>query len=77
MTVRSRSLLVVAALVLVPVRVHQQGAFRALTIDTTEVTTPAIRIWREGGRGGSAAIGNLSELLAVGGTATQLKFGPS
>jgi Tol biopolymer transport system component/imidazolonepropionase-like amidohydrolase len=77
MTGRSWPLFVVAALVLVPVRVHQQGAFRALTIDTTEVTTPAITVSPDGRTLVFSAIGHLYELPALGGTATQLTFGPS
>jgi len=77
MNVPSRYLLFVAALVLVPVQVHQQGAFRTITIDTTEVTTPAIAVSPDGRTLVFSAIGHLYELPAGGGTATQLTFGPS
>ena len=69
--------LVFATLVLVPVQVHQQGAFRTLTIDTTEVTTPAISVSPDGQTLVFSAIGHVYELPSAGGTATQLTFGPS
>ena len=77
MKVRSRSLLVIAILLLVPARVHQQGSFRTITIDTTEVTTPAIAVSPDGRTLVFSAIGHLYELPVAGGTATQLTFGPS
>jgi Tol biopolymer transport system component/imidazolonepropionase-like amidohydrolase len=69
--------LVFAALVLVPVEVHQQGAFRTLTIDTTEVTTPALSVSPDGQTLVFSAIGHVYELPSAGGAATQLTFGPS
>ena len=67
----------VAALVLVPVRVHQQGAFRTITIDTAEVTTPAMAATPDGRALVFSALGHLYELAVAGGAATQLTFGPS
>jgi Tol biopolymer transport system component/imidazolonepropionase-like amidohydrolase len=77
MRVPSRYLVFVTALVLVPVQVHQQSAFRTLTIDTTEVTTPAIAVSPDGRTLVFSAIGHLYELPSAGGAATQLTFGPS
>ncbi len=77
MKVRSWSLLVFVTLLLAPVRVHQQGLFRAITIDTSEVTTPAIAVSPDGRTLVFSAIGHLYELPVAGGTATQLTFGPS
>ena len=62
---------------LVPVRVHQQGSFRTITIDTSEVTTPAVAVTPDGRTLVFSAIGHLYELPVAGGAATQLTFGPS
>jgi Tol biopolymer transport system component/imidazolonepropionase-like amidohydrolase len=65
------------ALLLVPVGVHQQGAFRTIAIDTSDVTTPAIAVTPDGRSLVFSALGHLYELPVAGGAATQLTFGPS
>ena len=77
MTRWSRWIGLVAAFLLVPVRVHQQALFRTITIDTSEVTTPALALTPDGGSIIFSALGHLFELPADGGKATQLTFGPS
>ena len=77
MKISSGPLLLVTALVLVPIRVHQQGSFRTITIDTSEVTTPAIAVTPDGRTLVFSAIGHLYELPVAGGATTQLTFGPS
>ena len=77
MRISSAAIGLVAALVLVPVRVHQQGAFRTITIDTAEVTTPAMAATPDGRALVFSALGHLYELPVAGGAATQLTFGPS
>jgi len=77
MKTSSRSLLVIAALVLLPVRVHEQASFRTITIDTSEVTTPAVAVTPDGRTLVFSAIGHLYELPVAGGATTQLTFGPS
>ena len=42
------SLLLVTALLLLPVRVYEQASFRTITIDTSEVTTPAVSVAPDG-----------------------------
>ena len=46
MKISSGSLLLVTALLLLPVRVYEQASFRTITIDTSEVTTPAVARWQ-------------------------------
>lgn len=77
MTRWSRSIGLVAALLLVPAAVHQQALFRTITIDTAEVTTPAVAVTPDGRSLIFSALGHLYELPAAGGMATQLTFGPS
>jgi Tol biopolymer transport system component/imidazolonepropionase-like amidohydrolase len=66
-----------AVLVLMPVRGHQQASFRTLTIDTTEVTAPALAATPDGRSLVFSALGHLYELPVTGGATTQLTFGPS
>ena len=73
----SASVGVVAALVLLPWPVHQQGAFRTITIDTSEITAPAIAATPDGRSLVLSALGHLYELSVAGGAATQLTFGHS
>jgi Tol biopolymer transport system component/imidazolonepropionase-like amidohydrolase len=68
---------IATCVLLVPVRVHQQGSFRTITIDTTEVTTPAIAVTPDGRALVFSAIGHLFELPIAGGVAAQLTSGPS
>ena len=71
------SLLLVTTLLLLPVRVYEQPSFRTITIDTSEVTTPAVAVTPDGRTLVFSAIGHLFELPVAGGATTQLTFGPS
>ena len=77
MKISSGSLLLVTALLLLPVRVYEQASFRTITIDTSEVTTPAVAVTPDGRTLVFSAIGHLFELPIAGGATTQLTFGPS
>jgi len=72
-----RTVALVALLVLVPARVHDQAALRTLTLTTPEVTTPAIAATPDGRSLVFSALGHLFELPVAGGATTQLTSGPS
>jgi Tol biopolymer transport system component/imidazolonepropionase-like amidohydrolase len=74
---RSIGLVAAVTLLLVPAPVHQQASFRTITIDTSEVTTPAIAVTPDGRTLVFSANGHLYELPVSGGPAAQLTFGPS
>ena len=67
----------IALLLLVPVRVHEQASLRTLTITTSEVTTPAIAATPDGRALVFSALGHVFELPMAGGATTQLTSGPS
>ena len=49
-------------MLLAPARVHDQVAFRSITIDTTEVTAPAMAVAPDGGSLIVSALGHLYQL---------------
>ena len=70
-------LAVFVLVVMMPVRVDNQGSLRTLTIDTTEVTSPPLAVAPDGRTLVIGALGHLHLLPVTGGATTQLTSGPS
>src|SRR5690349_20211156 len=66
-----------AVIAVAPAVVQNQGAYRTITVTTSEVTTPAIAVAPDGQSFVFTALGHLYRLPASGGVAVQLTTGPS